>query len=127
MPKADLLRRFLDSLPILAIAASVVLLLHYLKHPTLERPAAVAVIIMAVAFKIYWYLHRRWWFWLGMFVISALHVPIILLVHWPTGWIPAPILIAFGTSDLILVFALISLAEKLDGETEAASAKSDEI
>lgn len=116
MPKPDLLRRFLDSLPILAIAASVALLLHYLKHPTLERPAAVAVIVMAVAFKIYWYLHRRWWFWLAMVVIGVLHVPIILLVPWPAGWIPAPIIIPFGTFDLIVVFALISLLEKLDDE-----------
>jgi hypothetical protein len=117
MPKRNLLRRFFTSLVFLAIAAPVVLLLHYLGQPTLERPAAVAVIVMAVALKIYWYLHRRWWFWLAMAVIGALHVPIILLVPWPTGWVPAPIMIPFAVLDLIVVFALISLIEKLDGET----------
>lgn len=116
MPKRNLLRRLFTSLVFLAVAAPVVLLLHYLGRPTLERPAAVAVIVMAVALKIYWYLHRRWWFWLAMVLIGALHVPIILLVPWPAGWVPAPIIIPFATLDLIVVFALISLLEKLNGE-----------
>ena len=116
MPKRNLLRRFFTSLVFLAIAAPVVLLLHHLGQPTLERPAAVAVIVMAVAFKIYWYLHRRWWFWLAMVLIGALHVPIVLLVPWPAGWVPAPIIIPFATLDLIVVFVLLSLLEKLDGE-----------
>jgi hypothetical protein len=89
MPKRNLLRRFFTSLVFLAIAAPVVLLLHHLGLPTLERPAAVAVIVMAVAFKIYWYLHRRWWFWLAMVLIGALHVPIIL---------PSPLARRMGTS-----------------------------
>jgi hypothetical protein len=58
----------------LAIASPVVLLLHYLKHPTLERPAAVAVIVMALAFKVY----------------LVLTPPLVVLVGYGLDWCAPP-------------------------------------
>jgi hypothetical protein len=59
-----------------------------------------------------WNLRRRAWFWITMVTVAALHVPIILLIPWPTEWVPARAFAGLATVDLLLILAILWVVEK---------------
>jgi hypothetical protein len=76
-----------------------------------------AVIVVAVVLK--WAFRRCAWFWLTMLAIAALHVTLILLVHWPDHWVPAAVWGGWGGLDLFIMLALISVVRQLTGDANA--------
>jgi len=100
------------------IILPAVLFLNRVGRPELEYPALA--VLVAIAFAIWgrWELRGRWWFWLTMTVIAGLHVPLIFLVPWKAGWVPAPITILFCIVDLAIIYGVISFIEKLNQNFE---------
>src|ERR1700734_2050860 len=79
---------------------------------------SVAVLGFMLALK--WKLRRHAWFWITMAVVAALHVPLVLLVHWPTIWVPALSIAAMDSGDLIVMLAVLAAVRKLVDGPEAA-------
>jgi hypothetical protein len=63
-------------------------------------------------------LKRYAWFWTIIFIIAALHVPLILLIPWTTEWVPALAIAVIDSADLIMILAILSVAGKLMGGTK---------
>ncbi len=76
--------------------------------PTLN---SVLVLGFILAFKQKLWQHA--WFWVIMAVIAALHIPLILFVHWTTGWIPAMTIAAIDSLDFCLILWILAVIGKL--------------
>jgi hypothetical protein len=75
--------------------------------PTLN---SIGMLGLAIAAK--WKLRQRAWFWVTMFVIAALHVPLILLVPWTTKWVPAIVIAVIDSADICVMLAILAVVEK---------------
>jgi hypothetical protein len=68
------------------------------------------VIVLSVCWR--WDLSDRPWFWATVLAIVALHLVLLLSVHWTTRWIPAAISTPFAMVDALLILKVFSLGEK---------------
>jgi hypothetical protein len=84
------------------------LLFNYLGKSALERPTGVSIVIVAFAVAMKWELRSRIWFWTAMAIFVAFHVLLVLIIPWPTGWIPAIVMIPIGLADLYVMLAILS-------------------
>ncbi len=57
-------------------------------------------------------LRRHAWFWITMAVLAALHVPLVLFIPWTTRWVPALVIAAIDSTDLIVMIAILAVVEK---------------
>jgi hypothetical protein len=89
------------------------LLFNYLGKAALERPTGLSIVVVAFAVAMKWELRWRIWFWVTTAVFMALHVLLILLIAWPTGWIPAIVMFPIGLADLYAMLAILSIVGKL--------------
>lgn len=64
---------------------------------------------------------RHLWFWITMTVIVAIHVLLILSVHWTTRWVPAPLLVPFFAVDVCAMLAIISVVGEFVERSQAAN------
>ena len=75
----------------------------------LARPVLWSVGILGVLTAIKRKLKRHVWFWVTMAILASLHVLLILLVPWPSKWIPALVAIPFGIADVYIMLWLVSV------------------
>lgn len=88
------------------------LLFQSFGKPALERPTGVSIVIVAFAVAMKWELRSRIWFWTAMVIFVAFHVLLVLIIPWPTGWIPAIVMIPIGLADLYVMLAIVSFVGK---------------
>jgi hypothetical protein len=98
-----------------AMALATAALFDHFGRFELARPTGFAMMVVAVVVKVCWRLRDRLWFWIVVIAIGALHVPLIMLIRWPTGWVPGAVAYPFVILDLIVYIAVIDLLEKLFG------------
>ena len=96
------------------------LLFFHFGKLALARPTLYSVIVIVIAISMQWKLRRHVWFWITVAVITALHVPLILLVPWTAKWFPVILITPIAAVDLFLMLAIIKLVEKLAGPTQSA-------
>jgi hypothetical protein len=84
---------------IVGAVPAVVLFDYYGKQP-LALPAMDSAGMIAVVVALQWQLRRHTWFWITVAVFALVHAALIVLVPWPTGWVPAPVVIPIGTADV---------------------------
>jgi hypothetical protein len=98
---------------ILVISAFPLLVLAEHFRPGSGRPATFffGMIVLAVWWR--WELRNRLWFWATVVAVVALHMPLILLVHWTRGWTPAVVAMPFCWVDLLLILRILNLGERL--------------
>lgn len=66
------------------------------------------------AIKLHWDLRRHIWFWAITAVILALHIPLIRMVRWPSGYLPRrSFVMLFGIADFVIIWGALDLAERL--------------
>jgi hypothetical protein len=95
-------------------------LFHYIGKPASGFPAALSVLVIAIAIRVRWELSRLPWFWIAVFAIAVIHVPIIWFVPWSTRWIPAFIITPFCIVDLLAILGIFTLVERLNGSVSAS-------
>ena len=95
------------------IILPLVLTLRIFGRPELVYPVAVASIAIAFAVRGYWELRSHWWFWVTVIAIVCFHVPLILLIPWRAGWIPAPFIMLASIVDFAILLGVIGLVEKV--------------
>jgi hypothetical protein len=91
----------------------LVFLFDYFGRSTLALPTLDSVVIIIFAIAMRWKLRRQAWFWITMTIIVTLHVLLILLVPWTSKWVPAFVVIAIGTLDLLAMLEVLSVVGKL--------------
>jgi hypothetical protein len=116
MTKQTRSKVLLVSLVFIAVIFPVVPLLDHLGRPELTYPVIAALVAIGLAIRGSWELRGRLWFWITITVIVALHVPLILLVPWKAGWVPARVTTAFGIADLAIIYGVIGFIKKLSEE-----------
>ncbi len=77
------------------------------------RPVFGSIVVLFFILRCHWELKNRPWFWVTLGVWAAVHVLLILRVQWPSGWVPARVFEGCMTIDLVAIFMIIALIEKL--------------
>jgi hypothetical protein len=87
-------------------------LFDYFGRFDLARPSLASAAMVAIAVALRWKLRRHVWFWITIGLLAALHLPLILFVHWTTKWIPAVVIAPLGLADLYVMLWVLSVIEK---------------
>jgi hypothetical protein len=77
------------------------------------RPVIGSFVVFFFAVRCHWELKRRPWFWLTIAGLAAIHIWTIPRMRWSSGWVPAKVWEGEVTIDLVAVFVIIALIEKL--------------
>jgi uncharacterized membrane protein (DUF485 family) len=91
----------------------LVLTLKIFGRPELVYPVTFASIAIAFAVRGYWELRSHWWFWVTVTAIVCLHVPLILLISWNPGWVPAPLIMLASVVDFGILLGIISIVARI--------------
>lgn len=113
---------------LLAIMAWSLLLCVLLDHfgaLQLFWPVNITIIVPFFVIWGHWELRRRPWFWITIASVVAAHVIFFSFVAWPWGtrWVWARIVEGLSTIDIVAIFALITLIEKLLHEDDPRELK----
>lgn len=87
-------------------------LFDHLRRFDLVLPALNSVFVLGFTVAVKWKLRRHAWFWGTVAILAALHIPLILFVPWTTKWVPALLIAAIDSADLIVMFAILSVVAK---------------
>lgn len=108
--------------PIIVLAVSpVAFLLLYLGRPDLARSSAIGLGMILLAIRIRWDLRGHWWFWATIAFVAALHVPLLTVIRWPSGWTPAVEILPFAVIDFFVIVGSVHGVEKLVQRTKSPS------
>lgn len=98
-------------------------LFDHLGRLNFALPALNCVGIIGFAIAVKWKLRRFAWFWGTMTILVALHVPLVLFVPWTTKWIPALLIAAIDSADLIVMLAILTIVGKFMSGPKTAEAE----
>jgi hypothetical protein len=104
----------------MAVCGVIELLLLHLGRFDLGLPALNSIAVVGYTIALKRKLGRHVWFWITMTVLAALHVPLVLFVHWTTMWVPALAIAAIDSGDLILMLAILAVVGQLVDGPRAA-------
>lgn len=96
-----------------ALLLPVVILSIRLRQESLGRSVCVSLAALMLSIRIRWDLRRRLWFWGVIALWMALHIPLLLYVHWPHGWIPAIVMLPVAIVDCWCFLGTIQFLEAL--------------
>jgi hypothetical protein len=94
-----------------------------LGHAELARPIMISIGALAIIVIIYPELYRKPWFWMVMALFTGLHLPLIFLVHWSSGWIPSAVILPFCVADLAIMIWIISFIQRRATPAPTATAQ----
>ena len=101
---------------VLLILAVVLLPIYFLVTHVAGRniglTSTLCLAMNLVAIGICWDLRRRVWFWAVAMSVLALHIRLILLIHWPHYWIPGIALVPIGFVDVLITVGIIRFVQK---------------
>ena len=109
----------------MAFAFLLAVILDSFKALQLFWPINITIVVPVFTVWGHLELKRRLWFWVAIATITAAHAVVFYFVAWPWGtkWVWARVIEGICTLDLMAVFGLISLVEKLLGEDRASELK----
>ena len=93
-------------------------LFAFLGYPGKGRAAGICAAAIITAVRARWEVRKQLWFWVAVGILSALHVPLILLIPWTTASYPAFALLPVAVVDFAIVYGCIRLAEKAIGRSK---------
>ena len=94
----------------------IVALFHYIGKPASGFPAALSVLMLAIAVKVRWELSRRPWFWITIAALAIVHAPLVWFNPWSTRWVPSFIVTPFCIVDGLAILGIITFVEKLNSQ-----------
>lgn len=99
---------------ITAILAPVFVLFAYFGSANLALTAIIVLGMIMCAIKIRWSLRKHAWFWATIVLVLALHVPLLLIVRWPSGKAPTiAYTLPLGFADFFIILGALGLAERV--------------
>jgi hypothetical protein len=111
-------KQVLDSLTkksaiVIALCASpLYFLFAYLGDEGKGRAAALCVFVILTCAKIFWSLRKHVLYWLSLTILTACHVPLILLIPWTSNSYPGIVLLPFVLPDFAIMYGALKLVEK---------------
>ncbi|MGB8060513.1 MAG: hypothetical protein WCF26_01285 [Candidatus Sulfotelmatobacter sp.] len=87
-------------------------LFDHLGKFNLVLPTLNCIFVLGFTVAVKRKLKRHAWFWGTMAILVALHVPLVLFVPWTTKWIPALLIAAIDSADLIVMLAILAVIER---------------
>jgi len=111
-------------LPCIVVSVALAVTLGHFGALRFFWPIGITIIVPVFTVWGHWELKRRPWFWAAIGFIAAAHATVFFFAGWPWGekWIPARSVEGIMTLDLMSIFALISLLEKVLHEDGPAAA-----
>ncbi len=85
----------------------------YFGDPGRGRAAMISVMMISLAARVLWNLRKRVWFWITIAIIVLLHVPLIMLIPWPSNQLSYVALLPAGFLDFAFAYGIIRLAENV--------------
>ena len=104
--------RIFGAVVALIILPFLMLLLH-LGRGQLVYPVLCTAIAIAFSLWSWWDLKRRLWFWTTIGCFALLHVVLILLFPWQSGWVLASVLTCLCIVDIGVMYGVIGFVKKL--------------
>ena len=95
-----------------AIAVAVLFLFSHFGKSEMGLSASICMIAILFAIGLRWNLRKRFWFWEVIVLVTALHVPLILMFRWPDKWVPGIALLPIGAADLLIFLGAVRFVEK---------------
>jgi len=97
---------------IFACTLPVLLFFTYIGKTDLGLNLGICLFVNVLAVGMCWDLRRRWWFWVVIALVLALHVPVILMIHWPNVWVSKFTLLPIGLADLLVTVGIVRFVQK---------------
>ena len=97
-----------------AVLAPVFILFIYLGKADMGFTVFIILGMIMFAIKLRWKLRKHAWFWLVIFFILLLHIPLLFIVRWPHTNVPTiAYSLPLGIVDFLLISGVLGLTEKL--------------
>ena len=74
----------------------------------LALPTLNAVLVFGFIIAVQWRLRQHAWFWGTVAAVAALHVLLILFVPWTNKWVPALVIGAIDSADVVVVLMILA-------------------
>jgi len=95
-----------------AATLPVLIFFTYIGKTELGLNLGICLFDSMVAVKLRWYLRKRIWFWVVIVLVLALHVPLVLIIHWPHEWVSKFALLPIGFADCMITLGIIGFVQK---------------
>lgn len=90
----------------------VLLLFIHFDKGEIGRSICIDLVGFLYAIKTRWDLRKHFWFWGILVIVVALHIPILLYIPWPGGWVPAVAATPFAFASFLIIIWLVGLVER---------------
>lgn len=97
---------------IFSISSAVYLFCLAIGEPDMALTASLCTAMIWVAIGMCWDLRTRVWFWIVIAIVSALHMPLLFIVHWPHYWIPGKALTPLGVVDCMIIVGIVRFVQR---------------
>ena len=97
---------------VMSFSLAAYLLVLFLGNADTALTASLCMAMIVIAVGICWDLRTRFWFWVVIALVMALHVPLVLLVRWPHHWIPGIALAPIGLMDCMIIVGIVHFVQK---------------
>lgn len=104
----------------LIIIAAMLPLVLYFRHIgkfDLGLNIGMCLGVNMVAIRFRWNLKGYVWFWAAMVLVTAVEMPLVLMIHWPSGWVPGVALLPIALIVYVVAIGAVQLAQKLFGKS----------
>lgn len=72
----------------------------------------VSLLGILLAIRVRWQLRSHLWFWGVIILVFVLNVPLMLMVHWPHGWVPGVALLPVAFAEFLVTLWALRLVQK---------------
>jgi hypothetical protein len=108
-----------------AVLLPVVFFFIYLGKEDMGRSVCIVLAAILLAIRIRWDLRKHFWFWGVLVLVFALHIPLLVFVRWPHGWIPAIAILPIAVADCLVILGIFRLAERVTKSTQTEISRTD--
>ena len=98
---------------IVAILLPLYFAFLYAGRPDTGKYVCIGVGMHLIAIWVNCDLRKHLWFWVTIAALLAVQIPFLLIIPWPSRWIPAISVLPFGVLDCGLILGVIALMERL--------------
>ena len=95
-----------------AMMLPVLIFFIHIGNPDMGLKVSISMGMILLAIALRWDLRKRFWFCGVIVLVSALHVPVVLMVPWPHIKVSRISLLPIALADLLIILGAIALVER---------------